>query len=85
MVATAVSFAAWVIMVVVTKALVWDREVVNIIDMLADVTTIVVTAFEFGMPASLYEFSCCAVFDCWPMALLNCARALQAWMPSYHV
>ena len=26
-----------------------------------------------------------AVFSCWPMALLDRVRALQDWMPSYHV
>ena len=28
---------------------------------------------------------CWAAFSCWSIALLDCARALQAWMPSYHV
>ena len=44
------------------------------------------TILGFAMPAPLYEFSCCcAVFDCWPMALSNFASVLQVWMPSYHV
>ena len=57
--------------------------------MLADVTIIaeaaVAVAWEFTIPAPLYNFSCCAMFACWPMALLNFVRVLQAWMPSYHV
>ena len=44
------------------------------------------TILGFAMPAPLYEFSCCcAVSDCWPMALSNFASVLQVWMPSYHV
>ena len=59
------------------------------VDVLANVKVnvlvAVMTVLGFAMPAPLYEFSCCAVFDCWPMALSNFASGLQAWMPSYHV
>ena len=57
--------------------------------MLADVKAIVLvstaTVLEFTMPASLYEFSCCTVSDCWLATLSISDRALQARMPSYHV
>ncbi len=40
---------------------------------------------EFPMSTTSEEFCCWAVFDWWPLAVLNCDRVLQAWMPSYHV
>ena len=59
------------------------------VDLLADMKVNVLVAamavLEFAIPAPLYSFRCCAVFDCWPMTLSNFASVLQAWMPSYHV
>ena len=60
------------------------------VEVLADVNVNVCAAVmtalvEFPMPTTLEEFSCWAAFDCWPLAVLNCDRVLQAWMPSYHV
>ena len=40
---------------------------------------------ELPMSTPLEEFSRGAAFDCWPLALLNCDRVLQTWMPLYHV
>ena len=58
-------------------------EVLNGIDvgMLTDFNAFaaVVTALEFDMPTPW------TAFGCWPMALLDCGRVLQAWMPSNHV
>ena len=45
----------------------------------------VMTALDFAIPELFNEFSCAAAFDCWPLTLLDCTRALQAWMPSCHV
>ena len=45
----------------------------------------VMTALEFVISETFKEFSCWAAFDCWPLALLDCGRVLQIWMPSYHV
>ena len=43
-------------------------------------------AFDFAaILEQLKQFGCWAAFDCWPLALLDCAHVLQAWMPSYHV
>ena len=44
-----------------------------------------ITTLEFVISELFNGFSCSAAFDCWPLALLNCDRALQAWMPSCHV
>ena len=46
---------------------------------------VVVITVEFVMPAPSEGFSCGAAIDCRPMAALDCARVLQARMPSYHV
>ena len=46
---------------------------------------VVVITVEFVMPAPSEGFSCGAAIDCRPMAALDCARALQARMPSYQV
>ena len=58
-------------------------------DTLADVSTnafaVVMTVLEFPVSTKLEGFSRLAAFDCRPLALLDCARVLQAWMPSYHV
>ena len=54
-------------------------------DVKVNVLVFMTTVLGFAMPASLYEFSCCTVFDCWLVNLLNFDRALQTWMPSYHV
>ena len=50
------------------------------VEELADVNTFAfrMTALEFPVPIPLEELSR-------PLALLDCARVLQAWMPSYHV
>ena len=46
----------------------------------------VMAALEFAiLPEPFKEFSCSAACDCWPLPLLDCARVLQTWMPSYHV
>ena len=37
-----------------------------------------VVALEVVMPVEAMSF-------CWPITALNCDRALQTWMPSYHV
>ena len=59
------------------------------IEVLANVNTnaltVVMTAFGFPVPTPLGRFSRWAAFDCWPLALLDCARVLQTLMPSYHV
>ena len=57
------------------------------LEMLADVNTFSVLMTALGCPVlpSLTEFSGWAAFDCRPPALLDCARVLQTWMPSYHV
>ena len=44
---------------------------------------VVTTALDVSTP--LKEFSCWAAFDSRPLSLLDCDRALQTWMPSYHV
>ena len=54
-------------------------------DVKANVLVSTTTVLEFAMPASLYKVSCCTVSDCWLATLSNFDRALQAWMPSYHV
>ena len=45
------------------------------------------TALEVALPAPLPETLLCwsAPFICWPLPMLNCARALQACKPSCHV
>ena len=61
------------------------------VDLLAGVSVNVVaavmTALGCTMSASLEEwlFFCWAAFACWPTAVSDCDRALQACMPSYHV
>ena len=48
----------------------------------------VMTALEFTLSSVLLEtplLSCCAPCSCWPMTLLDCDRALQAWKPSDHL
>ena len=42
---------------------------------------------EVAMPVQLRGpmWFCWAEFSCWPMAVLDCDRVLQARMPSYHV
>ncbi len=62
----------------------------TIIDVVSDIGIDVlvganVNVFAVAMPAPSEEFSCWAVFDCRPMALLNCDRVLQARKPSCHV
>ena len=51
----------------------------------ANVFTVVKTALEFPVSTPLEEFGRCAAFDWRPLALLDCDRVLQTWMPSYHV
>ena len=60
------------------------------VEVLTDVTVnacaaVLTDLVEFPMPTTLEEFSFWATIDCWPLAVLNCDRILQAWMPSYHV
>ena len=72
---------------------VFARAIVNIFSGLGIVVegnvlaAVVVTALEFTISPSLKETLCfCwASLTCWPVAALDCARGLQAWMPSYHV
>ena len=54
-------------------------------DVSANAFAVVMIALEFPVSTPLEGFSRCAAFDCRPLALLDCARVLQAWMPSYHV
>ena len=75
---------------VVTGAAVWVLTGIGI-DVLADMNVNVLeamtTALELALLAPWKEsipFAWTAI-SCWPMALLDCARVLQAWMPSYHV
>ena len=51
-------------------------------DLSANDFAVVMTALEFPVSTPLEEFSRSAAFDC---LLLDCARVLQTWMPSYHV
>ena len=47
-----------------------------------------ITVGKFSIfPASLVEslVFCCTAFCCWPITAVLCCRALQAWIPSYHV
>ena len=44
-----------------------------------------VTTAKFNMPAPLEGLNCRAAFDCRPIAALDCASVLQAWIPLYHV
>ena len=44
-----------------------------------------VIAVTFNMPAPLEGLNCRAAFDCRPIAALDCASVLQAWIPLYHV
>ena len=53
---------------------------VNVINVFTGVMTV-----EFAMPAPSKGFRCWAAFACRMTAVLNCARVLQAWIPSYHV
>ena len=59
------------------------------IEVLVDVNTndftVAMTVLEFPVSIPLEGFSRWAEFDCRPLALLDCARVLQIWMPSYHV
>ena len=54
-------------------------------DAWVNVLVATMTVLEFDMTSSLYEFSCCAEFDCRSMALSNFTSVLHAWTPSYHV
>ena len=56
-----------------------------LVDVNTNVLAGVITALEFAISELFNEFSCSAAFDCCPLTLLNCTRALQAWMPSCHV
>ena len=52
----------------------------------ADVFAAVVTALELALAnTSLEDFGCLTAVDCWLFAAFNCARALQACMPSYQL
>ena len=44
-----------------------------------------VTAPKFGTLTALTGLGCRAAFACWRLIGFDCARALQACMPSYHV
>ena len=44
-----------------------------------------ISVLEFPVITSLEGFNRCAAFDSRPLALLDCDRVLQTWMPSYHV
>ena len=64
-----------------------EVEVAEFISMLLDVLA-VATALKFIMSTSLEEellLFCRRAFACWAKAILDCDRALQARMPSYHV
>ena len=52
------------------------------IEVMAGVTG---SALEFLFSTPLEEFSRWAAFDCRAIAIFRSDRALQAWMPSYHV
>ena len=63
-----------------------------VLEMLADVGVNVLVAAmtdsELTMSGSLLPepvLFCPAATSCWPMAVLDCAHALHAWMPPYHV
>ena len=56
-----------------------------LLDVSVNVFAGVMTEVTFAISASLDNFSCLAAFDCRSMAVLDCDRVLQAWMPSYHV
>ena len=53
----------------------------------ANVVAAVMTALEFTMSTSLEEWLlfCWTTFVCWPAAVLDCHRDLQASIPWYHV
>ena len=53
---------------------------VNVINVFTGVMLV-----EFAMSATSKGFGCWTAFDCRRTAVLNCARVLQAWIPSYHV
>ena len=62
------------------------------VDMLVDVDVNVLkevmTAVGFKTLSVSLEYSRilrCTPCSCWPMAVLECARTLHVWMPSYHV
>ena len=49
-----------------------------------NIFALVMTTLDFVTIAPS-KFSCWAAFCCWFIAVLNCLRVLQAWMPSRHV
>ena len=54
----------------------------------ANAFVVVVTALKMsglGLGLAFETSGRSAAFDCRPRALLDCARVLQTWMPSYHV
>ena len=59
----------------------------NVVDVLGGLRAGVMIDLEFVLPALLKgsKLFRLAAFSCWSMAILDCARALQVWMPSYHV
>ena len=59
----------------------------TLIDVGVNVLAAAMIALEFIMPGSLEESALCcrAAFNCWAMAVLDCAHVLQAWMPPCHV
>ena len=67
-----------------TKPGVLTNIAVAVVDVNANVFTLVMTAFGF-MSDPFDVISCCAAFDCRPIAALDSGCVLQAWMPSYHV
>ena len=61
-----------------------DELVDVLIDALAGVIIGIATGIGVGILAGA-KINVLAALSCWPMAVLDCTRALQAWMPSYHV
>ena len=51
-------------------------------DLSKNAFAVVITALEFPVPTPLRAFSREVTFD---LALLDCTRVLQTWIPSYHV
>ena len=54
-------------------------------DVSANAFAVVMTALKSPMSLPLERVSRWAPFDCRPLALLDRARVLQTWIPSYHV
>ena len=52
---------------------------------IGDVNVMNVSDFVMAMSSEESVFSDWGAFSCGPIAVLECASAAQAWMPSYHV